>query len=369
MKIVVFCPNAIGDLVMATPLFRALRHWRPEAHIAGIVRPNAAPTLDGNPWFDQLIRFDPRSKNPNVNTLTLVDEMRRGKFDLALLLPNSFRTALLAYLGGVKRRMGYARYGRSLLLTNRLEPPRDANGELKPSPIVPYYLEFARRLGCGSISARLELFTTEEDEQAADSALEDLGFTTRKRLITLNTGGAYGPAKSWPSEHFAVLASRLADELDVNVLVLCGPAEREAADHIASLANRSAVKSLGSRKLGVGLTKACVKRSSLLITTDSGPRHFAAPFGTPVLTIFGPTHIAWTRTQYAQSLHIYHPVPCGPCQQKECPLGHHHCMKNLKPDEVYAAALRLLGERGVRPPHFAGRLIESTPMPLPLEPC
>ena len=101
--------------------------------------------------------------------------------------------------------------------------------------------------------------------------------------------------------------------------------------------------SLSEQPLSLGLSKACVRRAALLITTDSGPRHFAAAFQTPVITLFGPTHIAWTRTYHPRALHLFHPVPCGPCQRPICPEGHHRCMRELTPDQVLRATLSLLG--------------------------
>jgi heptosyltransferase II len=87
-----------------------------------------------------------------------------------------------------------------------------------------------------------------------------------------------------------------------------------------------------------------VRRADLLVTTDSGPRHFAAAFGTPVVTLFGPTHIAWTETYYSKAIHLQKQVPCGPCQRRVCPLDH-RCMKELTPAEVFAAATALLKRR------------------------
>ena len=104
----------------------------------------------------------------------------------------------------------------------------------------------------------------------------------------------------------------------------------------------NSLNSLAELDLGIGLTKASVRRSALLITTDSGPRHFAAAFGVPVLSLFGPTHIAWTRTYHPHAIHLRHPLPCGPCQKSVCPLGHHRCMRDLTPQVVYAAARRYL---------------------------
>ena len=170
----------------------------------------------------------------------------------------------------------------------------------------------------------------------------------RRPIVCLNTGGAFGPAKSWPTGHFAMLARRLVEDADACVLVVCGPGERDSARDIVSKANHARVVSLADEPMSLGLTKACVKRSDLMITTDSGPRHFAAAFGVPVVSLFGPTHIAWTRTYHPLAIHLRQPVPCGPCQQGSCPLGHHKCMVDLSPDAVFQAARKLLDRTGRR---------------------
>ncbi len=349
MRIVVFCPNLIGDTVMATPTLRALRSHYPSSTIHGVIKPHVAPTLDGAPWLDDRILFHPKSSDPSQRAGGLIARLRAERYDLAVLLPNSFRSALLAWRGGVRRRVGYARGGRGLLLTDRLRPDRNRYGRLVPSPIVHYYLRIARHLGCHVDTVRPELFTTLQDEQAADRAWTALGLSMSRSVVCLNTGGAFGPAKNWPADYFAVLARRLAEEAGHDVLVVCGPAERDEARSIVSKATHPRVVSLADQPPSIGLTKACVRRAGLLVTTDSGPRHFAAAFGVPVVSLFGPTHIAWTRTYHPRALHLQQPVPCGPCQKGVCPLGHHRCMRDLSPDAVFAAALRLLRPHSVLP--------------------
>jgi heptosyltransferase-2 len=342
MKIAVFCPNPIGDTVMATPTFRAIRRGFAGATILAVVKPQVAPTLDGAPWFDDRVLFDPQAHDRSVRTGSVLKRLRAERLDLAALLPNSFRIALLALAAGIPRRIGYARGGRAFLLTDRLDAARDKRGRRLPSPAVAYFLEIARRLGCQVDSGRTELFTTAADEAAADRAWERLGLPAGEPVVCLNTGGAYGPAKDWPTEHFVALARLLAQDTGVSVLVVCGPAERAKAREIEVFAEHPRVVSLSGEPLSIGLTKACIRRSALLITTDSGPRHFAPPFNVPVLTLFGPTHMAWTRTHHPASFHILRPVPCGPCQKRICPLGHHRCMKELLPEAVYKAAMRIL---------------------------
>ncbi|MDG3004042.1 lipopolysaccharide heptosyltransferase II [Paludisphaera mucosa] len=345
MNIVVFLPSLIGDAVMATPTLRALRRGFPSGRLSIVAKPNVAPVLDGLDWFDETILFHPRSKLREQRTPALIRRLRGDRPDAAVLLPNSIRTAWIARLSGIPRRVGYDRYARGWLLTDRLAPPRDAAGKLLPCPIVEYYLGLAHVLGCPGEGVRLELATTPANEAAADEACTALGVDPSAGLVCLNTGGAFGPAKAWPAESFGVLARRLAEESNVSVVVLCGPSERDEARKIVALAAHPRVASLADRALSLGLSKAMVRRADLLVTTDSGPRHFAAAFGTPVVTLFGPTRIEWTRTNHPNAIHLYHPVPCGPCQRPVCPLGHHLCMKNLNPDRVFDASRRMLSGR------------------------
>jgi heptosyltransferase-2 len=276
--------------------------------------------------------------------------LRRRRIDLAVLFPNSFRTALIAWLGGCRQRIGYARYGRRLLLTDALESKRDDKGEFLPSPIIDAYNLLSERAGCQAPGRRMELFTTPADEEAVDQVWKRAGLHAYERVICLNPGAAFGASKCWPTEHFAELANTLATQQRVGVLVLCGPAERIVSRQIAALARHPAVVALadlaapgchGGVPLSLGLTKACVRRADLLVTTDSGPRHFAAAFDRPVVTLFGPTHIAWTETYHPRAQHMQLEVDCGPCQQRVCPLDH-RCMRNLEPRAVYAEICDLL---------------------------
>jgi heptosyltransferase-2 len=355
MRIAVFCPNLVGDTVMATPTFRAIRRGFPGAFLAAVIKPHVAPTLDGTTWFDETIRFDPRSKLRHERSRAVSRRLRDGRFDLAVLLPNSFRSAGMAWLAGIPRRVGYDRYRRGILLTDVLRHPLDDAGKRLPVPIVETYLKLARHLDCPVDSIRLELATTPADEAAADRAWRALGLSPDDRVICVNTGGAFGPAKNWPVSHFAELARRLVEEPEARVLVVCGPRERDAARAIVRSAAHPGVVSLAEQEVGIGLTKACVRRAALLITTDSGPRHFAAAFGTPVITLFGPTHIAWTRTHHPHAWHLFHPVPCGPCQRPVCPEGHHRCMQDLDPQSVWKVARNILAPNVARRPLEAGR--------------
>jgi heptosyltransferase-2 len=348
MNILVFCPNWVGDAVMATPALRSLRRGFPYARIVGLMRPVIADVLEG-PALDAWYPWNPGSEKRHERTRNVIKTLRRERFDLAVLFTNSLHSAWVAWLSGAKRRVGYRRDLRGWLLTDKLEPPRDGR-QFLPSPVIDYYLELAYHLGCPRESYRMSLAVTATDERAADYVWQSCGLDAAQRVIVLNPGAAYGSAKCWPAAHFGELARRLAGCAGTQVLVVCGPAERDVAAEIVKRAGRPGVHSLFNFPVSVGLSKACVRRADLMITTDSGPRHFAAAFDVPVITLFGPTHKEWSETYFDKSVHLQKKVPCGPCQLRTCPLDH-RCMRELGPDEVFETAVATLNrlEHVIRP--------------------
>jgi heptosyltransferase-2 len=354
MRLAVFLPNWIGDVVMATPTLRALRGLvGPEGRIVGVMRPYVAQVLAGTPFLDAELFYDPRSKQADLRSRALVGKLRAEKLDTVVLLTNSLRTGVLARLSGAPRRVGYARSFRGPLLTDALTPQSSGRTwygacRYTPSPVLDYYLELAYALGCPPESPQLELAVSPADQAAAEHVWRTLNIPANRPTIVFNSGGAFGAAKLWPNEYFSELARRLVARTDASILMLCGPSERDTARDVVARARDPRVVSLAddrlaSHPLSIGLSKACVERASLMVTTDSGPRHFAAAFNVPVVSLFGPTHIDWSENHQPEALHLQKKLPCGPCQQRVCPLGTHQCMRDLKVDEVEGAALKMLG--------------------------
>ncbi len=342
MKLAVFLPNWLGDLTMATPTLRALRrHLGPQANLVGILRPYLAGILVGTDWLDEQWYFDPWSSSVGLRGAALVRRMRRRQFDAALLLTNSFRTALLAYLGQARERIGYVRDGRGLLLSGKLYPRRDGR-RLAAVPTVESYLESAHALGCPKESPRLELATTSADEASADAVFRALGLRDDGRLIALNCGGAYGESKFWPVEYFAELAGRIAERLDHDVLVLCGSEECETAREVVRLSDSARVFSMADQPLDLGTAKACVRRTRAIVSTDSGLRHVAAAFGKPTITLFGSMLPAWSENPTQHAVNMLLDLDCIGCRRRTCPKKHHRCMRGLTVDMVYAEVVKLL---------------------------
>ena len=337
MRTVVACPNWIGDAVMATPTLAALRRHFPEMHLALVARPYVVPVFDPAPYADEII---PWGKPGGLTTRELIGRLRRDGYARGVLLTNSFRSALVFFLGGVKQRIGYARQWRGALLTDRLKPAKD-RGCYVPTPAITSYFDLIRPLGVKETSTKMVLYTRPADESAADAVYGESGLEPRETLV-MAPGAAFGLAKCWPPARFAEIARRARRDLDLRTLLLCSAGERKTAETIAELSAGAAV--LPGAQPGLGTVKAVVRRSRAMVTNDSGLRHFAAAYDVPAVTIFGPTHVNWTETWFAKETKLQHMVPCGPCQKRVCPEGHLQCMNEITADEVFAA-LRGLVEK------------------------
>ena len=343
-RMLIVLPNWVGDLVLATPALRALRTRFAGTHITGLIKTNLAEVLGGGDWLDDLVYWPSGGSRPlrRQGFLGLAGELRDRRFDLALLLTNSFRSALLVRLAGIRRRAGYDREGRGLLLTDKLLPHK-FDGKYVPLSMIRYYNAIARYLGCRECMERPELFTTLEQEQVAAAAIEAAGVGKGQPLVVINPGASYGPAKCWLPERFAEVADRLVQDCGAAVLIACAPAEVDVAKQVAGrMGERATV--LDNPVMRLGPLKALIRRASLVITNDTGPRHFANAFGTPVVTIFGPTEPEWTRTDATLEHTIMVPVDCGPCMKRICPLDR-RCMTRISSEKVLEVARSLLAQR------------------------
>lgn len=348
MNVGVFLPNWIGDVVMATPALRALReHVGTEGRLVGVMRPYVSQVLAGTNWLDAEAFYDPKSRDAGLHGKALAKRLRGERLDAIVLLTNSLRTGWLAWRSGAPRRIGFAYGPRGLFLTERLRDASESHtwfGARKrtPTSALDQYLTLIAALGCDATSKQVELTTTTDDERAADRVWTKFNLPVGRQVVIFNTGGAFGAAKLWPNEYFAELARRIVQTSDCSVLMLCGPAERDAARDIIHRVGSPRVVSLAEEASSIGLSKACVRRSRLMVTTDSGPRHFAAAFNVPVVSLFGPTHIGWSENYFARAIHLQKKLPCGPCQQRVCPLGTHQCMRDLTVAEVFCAVRKQL---------------------------
>ena len=340
-RILVRSPNWVGDVVMATPAFRCLRRNFPGAHISVLVKNYSRQVIEGGPWFDEVIEYDPEGAHRGVlGYLRLVRRLRRGRYDLAIVLVNSQRGALEALLSGARERVGYDRGGRGWTFTKRIPPPRENNRNV-PINMVDYYLDLCYAVGCSEESRQTELFTTPEGEAQAEEILHSHGWEPSRMMIAINPGASFGSSKCWPPEYFASTADLLIERHNCQIIIFCAPKERAIAQAVASRMKHPVINPCGH---GVTLhnLKAITRRCRMLITNDTGPRHYAVAFGLPVVCIMGSTSPRYTDVNLEKTTKVSVEVHCGPCQQKVCTQPEHICMTRVTPEMVLDAADDLL---------------------------
>ncbi len=318
------CPNWVGDVVMATPVFECL------------LRHSAHGILKDSPWFDAFV-------DANDKTWAGVWQMRRQLRTFppqaAILLTNSMRSALTMRLCGVPRLYGYRRQGRGFLLAGG--PTVSRNDKLTPVPMGRYYLEICRWLGLEvPQQPKPTLFIGDELRRRSEVILARFGVSERDFVIGLTPGASFGSSKCWPAEHFAELAELCQERFGAKIILFSGPGE-EAIRH--AILDRTKANVIDAQAAGLDLEvlKPLVKRCNLFITNDTGPRHYAVAFEVPVVVLMGSTDPRYTDANTEHTIIVRKDLDCSPCHKKVCP-RQHECMTAIRPGEVLAAAERLL---------------------------
>lgn len=327
MKRLVIAPNWIGDAVMSLPFLRALRRAGPDDRVSVLARRGPAAIYRAEGSADEVLL--------RSSFLADVWTLRRGGFDEAWLLPNSFRAALLAFGSGARRRIGYVADHRGALLTDRLPAPtgtahqlRDYDALLAAHGIAPD--EDPPRLALPGPAAR-----------RAEAALAAAGLDGAGFIALCPGSSAFAATKRWPAERYAALADTLAGSGQPCVLLI-GPGERELGIRVATSA-RASLPVLGSDLDPVELA-AVLARARCAVTNDSGPMHLAGAVGTPVVAFFGATDPGRTGPSGSPSRVLDRYVFCSPCFRTECPYGH-ECMKEIGVGDAVAAVMELVSRR------------------------
>ena len=333
-KILIRSVNWIGDAVMTTPAIGVVREQFPKSEITLLANPLVSELFTPHEFVDRVITFDSKGAHKGIiGRLRLAGEIRRQNFDVAIILPNSFDSALVPWLAGIPVRLGKRSDGRSLLLTHSYAASdRPGRHEVK------YYLDLLGYFGIKGRTTSPNLTTTHEEERHAATLLNDHGIGEQDFVLGINPGASYGSAKRWYPERFADLALRLAKEWNAKVIVFGSTGEKDIAAAIEQLMAGNCLNLCGST--GVRELMALIRRCDFFITNDSGPMHIAAAFGVPLVAIFGPTDHKGTSPYNCKATVVRKDVPCAPCKLRECPTDH-RCMIAVTADDVVEAAIAL----------------------------
>jgi heptosyltransferase-2 len=319
----VIAPQWIGDAVMTEPLLRRLRS-RGERLAVGAL-PWVAPVYRVMPQVDEIIEFPFQHGGLQLKARRTIARQVEGRFEVAYILPNSLKSALLPFLANIPKRVGYLGEARVGLLTHRLKNPKDK------LPMVSFYSALSGdKQGLENDRPQLQLPAGQMTATLDALELQAGGY------YVFAPGAEYGPAKRWPARHFA----ELARALDLPVVLLGSGKEADLCEEIAAAGQGTCVNLAGKTTLPEAF--ALIAAARAVISNDSGLMHVAAGFGVPQVAVFGsssPLHtpplndraqVLWLKQDPAYQP----PLDCSPCFQRECPLGHTRCLHDITPARV-----------------------------------
>jgi heptosyltransferase-2 len=324
-QLVIVAPNWLGDAVMALPAIADVRTARGDAPFAVAARPSVAPLFSLVPGVDHVI------------TLARGASWPLGGYDTAILLPNSFHSAMSAARAGVRERWGYRTDWRRMWLTRAVDRPRSAMHQIDD------YRHLVSSLGFpnGSPTPRLEI--SGDAKSAGRAVLQRAGWNGAAPLIAIAPGAAYGSAKRWPAASFADLAAGLAED-GVQTVIVGANADRATASSVASELRGRATLIDVVGQTDIPALAGVLTHCRAVMANDSGALHLAAALGVNVAAVFGPTDERLSAPRTAKPEHrtvLSHQTWCRPCGLRECPLDH-MCMRGISPGDVLAATRSLL---------------------------
>jgi lipopolysaccharide heptosyltransferase II len=324
---------------MTTPTLKALRRRYPRSVIHYAVGSHARPAIIGHPDVAELVDVGAGAGRGVRSALALLRRMRRGRYDMCLVLERSPLFTVLPLLAGIAVRAGIDSAGRGFALNVRV--PWDES--LHEADL---YLSVAAAVGCATDNLQLHFEPDAAASQAAEDVFQLHGIGGR--VVAIAPGGGTNPGmdlpeKRWPPERFAALADRLVREEGVTVAVIGGPSDRSACAAMRDAMKSPFVDLTGDTPFAE--RAAFLERCALFVGNDSGPMHLAVATGCPVVAIFGPTDPGLYGPYHARAIVVRHALPCSPCfvhgHYPPCP-NNHACMERLRVDDVYEACHELL---------------------------
>ena len=327
-RTVVIGLNWVGDNVLALPTYRALHaRFRQEGGISVAAPEPIASLLSATGIFRRVIAW-------NGDTRERIRLLKEGRFRRAIILPNSFRAAMIAFAAGIGERWGYSTDARSILLTHRVARDEDRGHQLDD------YATLLAAMNAPRVVDEIpSMMIPQAMREKVRRMLRAYGVRLDRPLFGLHPGGLYGRAKHWGDASYGELANRLRGA-GYSVVLLTSPGEREQAESIAASNDRIPLIGQDGDVLQLA---AAISHCSVIVTNDSGPLHLATALAVPSVSIFGPTDPARTVIPGATRV-LRKPFACQPCYKRDCPLMHHRCMTEITVDDVFHAAVGLFNE-------------------------
>ena len=325
--------NYLGDVVLSLSMVDALRRTHPEIEIDYLTREPAASLLRPDPRFARVLTWHDGANS----ALAMVKTLRLRRYRAAIDLYSNPRSAWLSWLSGAPVRIGGNRRGRRLLYTHRVQPPAGM-------PVIDVFMEYAKPLGVSGPATKPALAFSAHERDEAEAHLEKVGAAAgvRSPRIGVHPGGKWS-VKRWPAAHFATLVDQL-EKAGARVVVFTGPAERDATDEVM---RRVTTSPAVLEPLDIRATASVISCLDAMVACDGGIMHTSIAAGTPTVGIFGSSQSSvwfpYEKVGPYRAAEI--DVPCRPCHQHVCPLGHTRCLNDLSPAHVLSILEPLLDAR------------------------
>ena len=327
-------PDRVGELVMATPVFAAALESPRYERVRIAVEADLTPVLEGSRWAEHLLLVE--RGGSEVRTL------RSAGADAALLLDESSGAAWRGWRAGIPIRAGVSSGWRRPFLTHRVVPARRA-GRRWPVPTAHLYRDLAGLVGLEVADLHPRLAVSDERRARARAALARVGVVGEPYLVCC-PGAAFGSSGLWPPERFAAAIDQASELHGLRAVVTGAPTEAGVVEAILRHTRTDAVAP-PEGDLGLANLSAWIEGARLLLAGDSGPRWVAAAFDVPCVHVMGPEPPQLTASSLEQARIVRRDdLPCSPCSESRCPLGHRACMTELPVERVVDAATELLAE-------------------------
>lgn len=327
-RTIVYLPNWLGDMVMAVPFLHALRSYV-HGEIWCVGKPDAIHIYNGLELFDRFLPYDGKGV---VSFFEIVGTLKGTDFKRSIVLPHSFRSALLFYNLRIKERIGYSKNGRGFMLTTKITEAHE------PEPTVEHYLKIIDALGCKRSLDVPVLMVTEDEERRFDEVYTDMD----KAYGVFIVDAHYGPSKCWPVEHFSTLADMITEKYGIKIYMVPAKDGEEVALKVKEGAKNKdcmEIKLFDMRDL-----KVCLSLASFVVSNDTGPRHISAALSIPTIVLLGPMDKRYTAYPSPYIYTIEKEISCRPCNKKACDRGH-ECLRGIEPKEVFKMVEEILEDK------------------------
>jgi heptosyltransferase-2 len=336
-RLLIRSTNWIGDAVMTTPAIRAIRKRFPNSYVSLLAKPWVMPVFENSEHIDQLLIYDDKGRHKGIfGKFRLARDLKKYHFDAAILLQNAFEAALITFLSNIPLRIGYNTDVRQLLLTHAVS----CTNEIKKKHQTDYYLDILRGIGIKEDNRALYLKLDQKDRFRAEKILLEQRLSLGDKIIGINPGATYGPAKQWPLDRYAHLADNIQAFTKGRVIIFGGPNDKDLGEKISQEMHHCPIDLSGKTSLGEAM--ALIEKCDLFITNDSGLMHVAAALDVPLVAVFGSTNSVTTGPLSQNSRIVQVPLECSPCLRPECPKGHLNCMEQISVEIVFNVVKEML---------------------------